>query len=204
LAIYLPISLLAGLSAGNDGSSVNYLIEPVVALTLVVPFVWRAVAPTSWLAAPLFSVLQLVLLAHWPNAFGTNYLAEGALGRTPTAADAVIGERLDGVIRAAPGWVISEPASYAVRNSRPVYVQPIDLRAEEFQGRWRAQPLVDALSGGQFSTVITSYNLFPVEAERAIRQHFTLDETLSSPDGLAFRVYRYAEPTTANAAEGQT
>ena len=32
--------------------------------------------------------------------------------------------------------------------------------------------------------VITAYNLFPLEAERAIDQHFEVSETLASPDGL--------------------
>jgi hypothetical protein len=36
-----------------------------------------------------------------------------------------------------------------------------------------------------------AYNLFPVEAERAIQQHFALRESLASPDGLTFQVYRY-------------
>ena len=40
--------------------------------------------------------------------------------------------------------------------------------------------------------VITAFNLFPLEAEQAIEQHFTLSETLQGPDGLAFRVYDYS------------
>jgi hypothetical protein len=36
--------------------------------------------------------------------------------------------------------------------------------------------------------VITVYNLFPLEAERAIQQHFTLSETLASPGGLTQRL----------------
>jgi len=191
LAGYLPITFLAAFSAGNGGSSVNYLIEPLLALALVVPFAWRALPPTSALAGPLFAVVQLALLLHWPNTFGTGYLAESALGHTPTDADVAIGAHLDDVVRSAPGEVIAEPAGFAVRNGRAVYVQPIDLRAEELQGRWRSEPLVAELASGRFSTVITAYNLFPVDAERAIAQHFVLTETMRSPDGLTFRVYRF-------------
>jgi hypothetical protein len=191
IALYLPISLLAAFSAGNGGSSVNYLIEPVIALALVVPFAWRALPPASAMAGPLFAVMQLLLLVHWPNSFGTGYLAESAIGRTPTTPDAASGAQLDDIVQTAPGEVIAEPASFAVRNDRAVLVQPIDLRAEQLQGRWQAQPLVDALASGRFSTIITAYNLFPAEAENAIQQHFTLTESLSSPDGLNFRIYRY-------------
>jgi hypothetical protein len=191
VAVYLPIALLAAFSAGNSGSSVNYLIEPVLVLALSAPFAWRAVPPASALAAPLFAALQLGLLFHWPNSFGTSYLSEGALGHTPTAEDARIGEHLDSLVRSESGEVIAEPAGYAVRNGRPVYLQPIDLRAEQLQGRWRSHPLVDALANGRFTEVITAYNYFPSDAEQAIEQHFVLSETLSSPVGLTLRVYRF-------------
>ena len=191
VALYLPIALLAALSAGNGGSSVNYLIEPLLALALALPFAWRALPAQSAVAGPMLAVAQLALLAHWPNTFGTSYLAESALGRTPTAADATIGARLDDLVRSEPGEVIAEPAGFAVRNGRPVYVQPIDLRAEQLQGRWRSDPLVGALASGRFPRLITAFNLFPADAERAIAQHFKLTETLPSPDGLTFQVFRY-------------
>lgn len=192
VALYLPIALLAAFAAGNGGSSVNYLIEPVLALALALPFAWRALPGNSALAGPLFAVVQLALLAHWPNGFGTGYLAESALGRTPTAGDFTVGAQLDALVRSTTGDIILEPAGFAVRNDRPVYVQPIDLRAEQAQGRWRPDALVAALGSGRFVRVVTAYKLFPVEAERAIQQHFSLSQTLSSPDGLTFRVYDFA------------
>jgi hypothetical protein len=191
IALYLPIALLAAVSAGNGGSSVNYLIEPLLAVTLAVPFAWRALPQQAALLAPMLAVVQLALLVHWPNSFGTGYLAESALGHTPTEVDAGIGTQLDSLVRAAPGEVIAEPAGFALRNGRPVYVQPIDLRAEQLQGRWSSEPLTSALASGRFSQVITAYNLFPADAERTIAQYFTVTETLASPDGLTFQVYRY-------------
>jgi hypothetical protein len=191
VALYLPFAFLAAFSAGNGGSSVNYLIEPLLALALALPFAWRALPAASALAGPLFAVVQLVLLLHWPNTFGTSYLAESALGRTPTDADAAIGAHLDTLVQGESREIIAEPAGFAVRNGRPVYLQPIDLRAEELNGRWRSAPLTEALASGRFSTIIAAYNLFPVDAERAIGQYFVLTETLPSPDGLTFRVYRF-------------
>ncbi|MCA1643950.1 MAG: hypothetical protein LC797_00290 [Chloroflexi bacterium] len=191
VALYLPIALLAALSAGNGGSSVNYLIEPVLALALALPFAWRALPHQAVLAAPLLAVVQLALLVHWPNSFGTTYLAENALGHTPTAADAAVGARLDSLVQSAPGEVIAEPAGFALRNGRPVYLQPIDLRAEQLQGRWRSEPLTSALASGRFAEVITAYNLLPADAQRTIAQYFSVIETLTSPDGLTFQVYRF-------------
>jgi hypothetical protein len=191
VTLYLPIALLAAFSAGNGGSSVNYLIEPVVALALIAPFAWRGVPAAAALAAPLFAAMQLAVLVHWPNSFGTTYLAESALGRTPTAIDAAVGARLDELVRAEPGELIAEPAGFAVRNGRPVYLQPIDLRAEQLQGRWRPEPLVAALSSGRFTTILGAYNLFPLDAQHAIESRFSVAETLTSPDGLTFTVYRF-------------
>jgi hypothetical protein len=191
IALYVPISLLAALSAGNGGSSVNYLIEPILVLALALPFAWRALPAQSVVAGPMLAVAQFALLMHWPNTFGTSYLAESALGRTPTPADAAIGAHLDDLVRSEPGEVIAEPAGFAVRNGRPVYVQPIDLRAEQLQGRWRSGPLVSALASGRFPRLITAFNLFPADAERAIAQHFRLTETLPSPDGLTFQIFTY-------------
>jgi len=191
IAVYLPIVLLAAWSAGNGGSSVNYLIEPVLAVALVVPFAWRALPRDAALVAPMLAVVQLALLVHSPNSFGTTYLGENALGHTPTAADAAIGAHLDSVVQSASGDVIAEPAGFALRDGRPVYLQPIDLRAEQLQGRWRSEPLTSALASGRFSDVITAYNLFPADAERTIAQYFSVVETLPSPDGLTFQVYRY-------------
>ena len=187
----MPIALLAAVSAGNGGSSVNYLIEPVLALALALPFAWRALPREAALAGPMLAVVQLALLVHWPNSFGTTYLAESALGRTPTEIDAAVGAQLDSLVRAAPGEVIAEPAGFALRNGRPVYVQPIDLRAEQLQGRWRSEPLTSALASGRFSELIIAYNLFPADAEQTIAQNFSMTETLSSPDGLTFQVLRY-------------
>lgn len=194
IAIYVLCSMLAAFSAGSGGSSVNYLIEPVLALALAAPFAWRALPANAHVLGPFLATIQLVLLLHWPNSFGTTFLAEGSIGRTPTSEDAMVGAELDRIVRATAGEVIAEPAGFAVRAGRPVYVQPIDLRAEQLQGRWRPEPLVDALTSGRFALVLTAYNLFPADVERALAEHFVVSHTLRSPDGLTFSVYRYAGP----------
>ena len=201
VAVYLPVAFLAAWSAGNGGSSVNYLIEPVLAVALALPFAWRALPRSAQLAGPMLAVAQLALLLHWPNSFGTRYLGEGSLGATPTAGDAAVGAQLDALVQAEPGQVIAEPAGFAVRNSRPVFIQPIDLRAEQLQGRWQSEPLTSALADGDFAEVITAYDLLPRDAERTIRQYFTVSETLASPDGLEFRVYRYRSTTATSGTQ---
>ena len=60
VAVYLPIALVAAVSAGNGGSSVNYLLEPLLAVALALPFAWRAVPPGAAVVAPLLAVVQLL------------------------------------------------------------------------------------------------------------------------------------------------
>jgi hypothetical protein len=194
VASYLAVSLLGALSAGNEGSSVNYLLEPVMAVALAVPFAWRALGmfgPLSNVVAGLLACLQLIVLLHWPNGFGITYLQEGSLGRTPTADDVAVGRRLDALVQAETGDLISEPAGFAVRNGRPVHVQPIDLRAEQALGRWDSRPLTDALASGGFSLLITAFDFFPADVQRSIDAHFEVVETLRSPVGLTYRVWRF-------------
>jgi hypothetical protein len=191
IALYVPIALLGAWSAGNGGSSINYLLEPIAAVGLAVPFAWRAAARTP-VIGPLLAAVQLAVLVHWPNSFGTTYLADLTLGRTPTTADAAVGAQLDRLVRATPGEIIAEPAGFAVRNQRAVFIQPIDLRAEELRGRWREEPLVQALHAGQFELVITAFELLPSGAEQTLSDSFTLESIVASPDGLTFKVYRYA------------
>jgi hypothetical protein len=192
VAVYMPVAVLGAFSAGNAGSSVNYLLEPIIACSLALPFAWRALPTHARVLGPLLACVQLGMFLHWPNTFGTDYLGVAPHGRTPTAEDYAVGAAIDGAVQAEPGAVITEPAGFALRNGRPVYVQPIDLRAEQLKGRWRSGPLVEALSSGQFPLLITAYNLLPADAEQVIARHFGLAGELPSDDGLTFQLYRYA------------
>jgi len=194
VALYVPISMLGALSAGNAGSSVNYLLEPLIVLCLALPFAWRALPRAAKTVGPLLACTQLLVLLHWPNTFGTGWLADFGLGHTPTSADVEVGRRLDSIVRAEPSAVLAEPAGFALRNGRPVYVQPIDLRAEQLRGRWRSDELVAALRDGTFRLVVTSYNFFPLDAERAIESQFALVESLPGPGALTYGVYRFSSP----------
>jgi hypothetical protein len=192
VAVYAVVAVVASLSAGNGGSSVNYLLEPIIACALALPFAWRALPPHARQLGPLLACVQLAMCLHWPNTFGTDYLGVAPHGRSPTAGDYAVGQAVDAAVQAEPGAVIAEPAGFALRNGRSVYLQPIDLRAEQLKGRWQSEPLVDALSSDQFPLVITAYNLLPADAEQAIARHFVRAADLVSDDGLTFQLYRYA------------
>ena len=189
IAVYVLTSLLVAASAGNGGSSVNYFLEPIVACALALPYVWRTLAGRLLALAPLLAVAQLVMLAHWPNSFGTDYLYFAPHGRTPSAGDYEAGAAVDAAVKAEPREILVEPAGFAVRNGRPVYVQPIDLRAEAARGGWRSEPLVAAMRD-RFGLVITAYNLMPFEVESYLVSDWRVTQSFGGDDGLAFRLYR--------------
>lgn len=189
ISFYVLFAFLVALTVGNEGSSVNYFLEPVAAATLALPFVWRLVAPRAHPLALFLVVLQLVMLVRWPNTFGTEYLAVAPHGRTPTAGDYEAGAAVDAAVRAEPRQVLSEAAGFSVRNDRPVYVQPIDLRAEQLHGRWNSGPLIQAIHTGQFPLLVTVYNLLPQDVEQAVAETYPPPRTISSPDGLTFHLY---------------
>ncbi len=190
LAVYVSLALLTALAVGNEGSSVNYFLEPVTATALALPFAWRSADTASTSLAPLLTVVYLLLNVHLPNGFG---LTAGALPvrEPPATADRAAGAALDAAIQAEVGPVLVEAAGFAVRNGRPVYVQPVDLRAEEALGRWRSQPLVEALASGQFGLVVMSFHLLPRDAEVVLATRFRLERVLAGEHGLTYQLYRY-------------
>ena len=191
ITLYALLALAWTLTVGNEGSSVNYFMEAIAACSLVLPFAWQALEGRGRVVLPALAALQLVLFFHWPNGFGTDYLGVAPHGRTPTAEDLAVAREVDTAILASTGPVISEPAGFAVRERMPVYLQPIDLRAEQLHGRWDSTPLVEALSNGRFPMVVRSYRLFPSDMQGALDAHFDLVRSFQSDDGLTFDLYQY-------------
>jgi hypothetical protein len=146
------------------------------------------------------AALQLALLVHWPNSFGTSYLADAALGRPPTSGDVQAGARVDAVVRSTAGEVIAEPAGFAVRNGRTVAIQPIDLRAEELRGRWAQRASCAGPVDGPIQARDHRVRI-PASQRGTGRARFLYARgSRASPDGLTFRVYPYrqsAEDATA-------
>jgi hypothetical protein len=194
--LYVPLALLTAFSVGNEGSSWNYVIEAVVGAALAVPFAWRAAPRRLAMVAPLLAVVQLLLVLHLPN--GSLYFPfPERLNSTPVEADYANGALVDEAVRATPGSILAEPAGFAVRNGRTVYIQPIDLRAEEYHGRWDSTLLLDSLRGGQFGLVIEEYRLFPFGMEDVLATDFDLVQEIPALNGFTYRLYR---PRGADAA----
>lgn len=192
-SIYAATSFVTTLAVGNEGSSINYFLEFLAAAILAAG--WAAAAagegqPARRMALALLIALQLGLMAHVPNTFGVWVSPFPPHGFTPTAADYEVGTRLDVLLAVAPGDVLLEPAGFAVRNGRTVWVQPIDLRAEQHRGRWSSEVLNAALQSHRFSLVVLSYGFLPADVVPVLEQRYRVAERLSGANGLTYTMYR--------------
>src|SRR5207249_10650125 len=112
---------------------VNYFLEPTVGLALLAP---RA-ATRMW--RPAFAALlciQFALLFHVPNGFMSQFPPGPAKGATPLPEDIAVGDHVLATVRDAGPRSLVEPAGFAVLAGIPVWMQPVDLIAEERRGRW--------------------------------------------------------------------
>jgi hypothetical protein len=193
LATSTLVAFVVSLSVASEASSVNYFMELVPLTSAAAAVAWtRFAAPDAgraMLAAGLV-VVQLAIVFHVPNIVGVWPSFFAPHGYTPTMADAAVGREIDATIRDAPGWVISEPAGFAVRNGKDVLLQPLDLRAEQLRGRWSSDRLRQAVRERRFSVVVVSFGLFPEDVLTELRSVYVLDRTVMSPNGLRYSVYR--------------
>lgn len=191
IGLYILLALATLLTAGNVSSDVNYFLEPTVGLALAVPFAWHA-AVTWWRATLVYglAVIQMVLLFHIPNGFMTHYPPGPAKGSTPVGEDMRVGERVEEIARAAGPNALVELAGFAVRAGAPVWIQPIDLRAEQRRGRWTPELLNASIADHRWSVVVLSYKFLPAESMAALEREYVQTDGLSSPNGMSYFVYR--------------
>jgi hypothetical protein len=193
LATAMLVSWIVSFSVASEASSVNYFMELVPLASATAAVAWSHFGATNSGRAMLGSglaVIQLAVLFHIPNTVGVWPSFFAPHGYTPTAADIAVGREIDAAVGNAPGWVLSEPAGFAVRNGKEVLVQPLDLRAEQLRGRWSSDSLRQAIRERRFSLVVLSYGLFPSDVLAELRGAYVLERTLESPNGLRYSLYR--------------
>ncbi len=200
LGVYVPLAVGTLLTAGNVSSDVNYFLEPTVALALAVPFAWNAGAAWSLLRgalAPSIGLAQLILLVHLPNGFMAQYPPGPAKGSTPAAEDVAIGDHVEELVRSAGPNVLVELAVFAVLAGAPVWIQPIDLQAEQRRGRWSPDLLNSTVADHRWSVVVLSYKFLPAESLAALEREYEQVEGLASPNGFSYFIYRPREPLSS-------
>jgi hypothetical protein len=197
VGVYIPLALATLLTAGNVSSDVNYFLEPTVALALAVPFAWRAASawPGRAPLGPTLAVAQLVLLVHIPNGYMSDFPPGPAKGSTPVEEDVRVGDQVEAILQAAGPNALVELAGFAVFAGAPVWIQPIDLQAEQRRGRWSPELLNASIDEHRWSVVVLSYKFLPAEAMAALEHAYEQTDGLTSPNGLSYFIYRPRAPS---------
>jgi len=190
VGVYVPLALATLLTAGNVSSDVNYFLEPTVALALAVPIVWRAASGSHPTLVYGLAAVQLALLIHLPNGLMTQYPPGPAKGSTAVEEDVRIGERVEAIVRSGGQNALVELAGFAVLTGAPVWIQPVDLLAEQRRGRWTPDLLTASIAEHRWSVVVLSHKFLPPESLATLEREYQQTDGLSSPNGFSYFVYR--------------
>ena len=192
--LYFLLGLATLITVGNASSDVNYFLEATVGLGLAAPFAWTAVetrlASPFRRFGPVLAVAQLLLLFHLPNGFMVHYPPGPAKGSTPVPEDVAIGNRDEAIVRAAGPNALVELAGFSVLAGTPVWIQPVDLQAEQRLGRWTPALLNASIAEHRWSVVVLSYKFLPPESLDVLQREYEQTEGLASPNGFSYFVYR--------------
>ncbi len=193
VGVYVALGLVTTLAAGNISSDVNYFLEPTVALALAAPIAWQSALRQGRRGGVLawgLALVQLALLVHIPNGFMSQIPPGPAKGVTPVQEDVRVGDRVAAIVREAGARALVEPAGIAVVAGAPVWIQPVDLQAEQQRGRWSSATLNDTIREHRWAVVVLTYKFLPADVMATLDEEYVLTDGLPSPNGFSYFVYR--------------
>ncbi|MCW8985669.1 MAG: hypothetical protein OQK55_10020 [Thermoanaerobaculales bacterium] len=151
VAVYALLSLLTAGAVGKTGSSMNYFLEPLVAVAL-----WAAIEfPTDWFIRrhPMrvviggVAVLAVLLFSttSWIHQFKDHRAVRTVLP---------IHTNLVQTVSAVEGVVVSDDASLLVAAGKPVHYRPFIMAQLAEAGLWDQSPFLRELEEGAVAMVI--------------------------------------------------
>ena len=180
-------ALVVTLTAGKEGSSVNYLLELGTALSLAAGFLLATARhfPRARLAVLGVLLVQTVHLAAFPHGF-YGYLNSTIGHRAESARiSAVVAESDDPILA-------DEDMGFLPLNGRPITLQPFEFSQLDRAGVWDQAPLLTALEQHRLPLIIIYVNKQdpPVQEQRwtpemlaAIRANYRVTESIDRAHG---------------------
>ncbi len=147
---YLMGGSLSALTVVKVGSNVNYFLEWVAAVALVVGTGiarWRKEMPATVRFVPLLLLtVQLPWGWYWLNPV-VDILVRRAV--EPEA------RQLERIVRTAPGPVLADEwMSMVVVSGRDLFLQPYECTLLAMEGKWDPRRLIAALQEGKFALIL--------------------------------------------------
>ncbi|MDI6784667.1 MAG: glycosyltransferase family 39 protein [bacterium] len=153
---YFLLSVFVAISCGKLGSAVNYLLELMVAGSILFGLAIKqseVLSPKS-LVKPfcfILLIIQLLLIYHVP------YKLE--YGETPTQKDWFYAKETEKYIQQTQGLILSDDAAMLVRNQKPVLFQPFIMSTLARQKLWDQTPVINDLNQQKFELLILYFDI---------------------------------------------
>ncbi len=160
---YFLFAVLVSLSCGKEGSAVNYLIELIVAGSILMGMalaVLNRYILYARIFIPIILLIQLYCIIHivyMPSYwYGTPQYRT-----TPSLRNFDLVESVERMVRETPGDVLSDDASLLVRTGKPVLFQPFIMSTLARQGEWNPSKFINDIHQKRFSLLVLYFPLRP-------------------------------------------
>ncbi len=170
LLAYVALGLGAGLTTLKTGAAENHWLEFIIAATLCFA-VLGARAPRILASPPSWKPLLIALALLQLGLILLNQNLSLLAVRRADAYRSEEGQRIDDVVRSTPGPILTEQAGWAVRNGKAFLFDAFSFTQMHYQERWDEQPLIDRLDDGEFSLILTQFDIRNPPAQKM--QRFT-------------------------------
>lgn len=192
--LHFILSGLVSLTAGKEGSNINYFLEwnlsaCMLAGLLVARLAWgwrttRSVSP----AVAVAYLLPLLIVAQQAEA-ALRYVVPSAAARQETAEQARNTEALLRILRSSPEPVMSENMTLLYRSGQQVPFEPAIVAVLTASGAWDETPLIELIRKRSFSVMIIrdleNSTRYSAGVKRAIEESYRPSEKFGR-----FTVYR--------------
>ena len=198
VAMYALLSVLTAGAVGKTGSSMNYFLEPLVAVAL-----WAGIEfPTEWfirrqpvrVAIGAVAVLAVLL-------FSTTSWIDQFKDHRATRTVAPIHANLVQTVSEVEGVVVSDDASLLVAAGKPVHYRPFIMAQLAEAGLWDQGPFLRELEEGTVAMII--FRTRPIAIHES-RYTPAMREILARRYRLAFRYQLGATFVALRPRETQT
>ncbi|MBZ0166555.1 MAG: hypothetical protein K8I00_07080, partial [Candidatus Omnitrophica bacterium] len=173
------LALAVSLTAGKEGSSINYFLEFWAANCLMIGLMLSdlARAPLAgWkkMVGPVVVGVLLIqiMVLHYRTDFNP------VRDKYHDAS-----QRLSDYIRLAPGDVLSEYTGYLIRNNKTPIYQPFSMTQLAERGLWDEDVIIQDIHRQRFSLIVMTnvgmaYNRWSARVQAAVQEKYDMVDTL--------------------------
>ncbi len=152
ISLYFISAFFVQLTVGKVGSMLNYLIEPVGIMGIIVGILVGEVFKRKDQFVPV--VVSLLILLQLTNYYyGPNTLSWGWRPSPPPTA-------LDEYVEETKGLILAENLGILPAHNRDIYFDPFIFTQLYYQGLWDQTRIVEEIKEKKFDLIMLEFNLY--------------------------------------------